>query len=323
MLGRQADLRTTLPRDDPGGTQARPRDGRTATSRPARRAGAGIALAVLTAVGTFTAGCGKDDAAKPTPKPSAPATPARPTASAGADGRLDPAHLPTGWRLVAWPQDRDVPVFAESSPGTASPGTASGGDEAARPSPPSDRPPTGAAAESAARTLANPNAQGAPLALLVERYDPDWLRVALPVRPNGTTGWIRRAGVQLTATPFSLTVDRAGHQLTVFKDGKPEQVYPVGIGTGSTPTPAGRFYLAELLKPASPAGPWGPYAFGLSGFSDVVTTFNGADGIIGLHGTNQPDRVGTDVSMGCIRLRNEDITELAELLPVGTPVTIT
>jgi len=297
--------------------------------RRGRRAGV-AAVALVGALGALATGCGKShDQAKPAPRPTAAPTAPRPTATAGASDDLDPAHLPKGWSLVAWPADQSVPVFAERAPtgdaaaGAAGNGAAGNGGAGAAARPSADAPPTGAAAETATRTLANPNAQGAALALLVEHYDKDWLRVALPVRPNGTSGWIHRGGVRLLATPFSLAVDRARHELTVFKDGKQARVYPVGIGTGATPTPAGRFYLAELLQPASPAGPWGPYAFGLSGFSDVVTTFNGAEGIIGLHGTNQPARVGTDVSMGCIRLRNEDITELAQVLPVGTPITIT
>jgi hypothetical protein len=39
-----------------------------------------------------------------------------------------------------------------------------------------------------------------------------------------------------------------------------------------------------------------------------------------LHGTNQPETVGRSVSHGCIRLRNEDIARLYEMVPVGTPV---
>ncbi|ONH22274.1 hypothetical protein BL253_36140 [Pseudofrankia asymbiotica] len=313
-MGRRDDQAATAQPTGPEGPRLARRRARGRVSVP-------VGLAVVATLGALATGCGKShDEAKPAPKPSTTASPPRPGATADAKDGLDPAHLPKGWSLVAWPQDHDVPIFAEQAPED---GTTGGGSDATASSASSNSPPTGAAADRATRTLANPNAQGAPLALLVEHYDADWLRVSLPVRPNGTTGWIRRAGVRLGATPFSLAVDRAHHELTVFKDGKPSRVYPVGIGTGSTPTPAGRFYLAELLKPASPAGPWGPYAFGLSGFSDVVTNFNGAEGIIGLHGTNQPERVGTDVSMGCIRLRNEDITELADLLPVGTPVTIT
>jgi lipoprotein-anchoring transpeptidase ErfK/SrfK len=44
--------------------------------------------------------------------------------------------------------------------------------------------------------------------------------------------------------------------------------------------------------------------------------------VIGLHGTSQPSSIGHDVSSGCIRLRNADITRLARLLPLGTPVRI-
>ncbi|WP_307838637.1 MULTISPECIES: L,D-transpeptidase [unclassified Frankia] len=268
---------------------------------------AGVTVAVA------LAGCGGGHPPVAGPKPSVSASPTRPVAKPRVAG-LDPAHLPAGWSLVAWPAAGTVPVFGQSAPATAADAPTTQAPAVA---------PVGRSADQPTSTLANPNAEGAPLALLVKRYQPDWLQVSLPVRPNGTTGWIRTKDTRLTATPFSLTVDKTRHELTVFKDGKPTGVYPVGIGTGTTPTPLGHFYLAELLKPANPAGPWGPYAFGLSGFSDVITNFDGGDGIIGLHGTNQPDRVGTDVSMGCIRLRNSDITALAALLPVGTPVTIT
>ena len=41
-----------------------------------------------------------------------------------------------------------------------------------------------------------------------------------------------------------------------------------------------------------------------------------------LHGTNKPETVGRSVSHGCVRLRNEDIAKLYEIVPVGTPVFI-
>ncbi|MCL9793719.1 L,D-transpeptidase [Frankia sp. AgKG'84/4] len=177
--------------------------------------------------------------------------------------------------------------------------------------------------DSPGATLANPNRQGVPLVFAVEWRQPGWLRVRLPIRPNGMSGWLRATDVSLSETPYDLLVDRSEHRLTVSRDGRVLVRLPVGIGTGGTPTPAGDFYLTELLRPANPRGPWGPYAFGLSGFSDVITQFNGDDGIIGLHGTNRPDLIGTDASLGCIRLRNEDIERLAGMLPLGTPISIT
>lgn len=41
-----------------------------------------------------------------------------------------------------------------------------------------------------------------------------------------------------------------------------------------------------------------------------------------LHGTNKPESIGQAVSHGCVRLRNEDIEKLYEMVPVGTPVYI-
>ena len=41
-----------------------------------------------------------------------------------------------------------------------------------------------------------------------------------------------------------------------------------------------------------------------------------------IHGTNVPSSIGQSVSHGCVRLRNEDIAYLYEIVPVGTPVYI-
>lgn len=43
---------------------------------------------------------------------------------------------------------------------------------------------------------------------------------------------------------------------------------------------------------------------------------------IGIHGTNEPESIGTRASQGCVRLRNEEIVRLKELVRVGTPVEI-
>ncbi len=174
-------------------------------------------------------------------------------------------------------------------------------------------------------SLAHPTAVGSPLVFLaVEGSAPvGWLQVRLPVQPNGTTGWVRRDEVTLFENPYRIEIDRAEHRLQVFHLGEPWLETSIAVGTGSTPTPVGDFYLLELLAPPDPTGPYGPYAFGLSGFSEVLDSFGGADtAIIGLHGTDQPEALGTDVSFGCIRLANEVMEQLATTLPLGTPVRI-
>jgi lipoprotein-anchoring transpeptidase ErfK/SrfK len=170
--------------------------------------------------------------------------------------------------------------------------------------------------------LDNPNENGAPLVFLVEQDQGAWLQVLLPIRPNGSTGWIRAADVTVASNPYSVDIALAEHRLVV-RDGDTVVVdAAIGVGTASTPTPGGKYYLKELLQPPDPAGAYGPYAYGLSGFSNVLDDFNGGDGVIGIHGTNEPEAIGTDVSHGCIRVDNATITQMAGMLPLGTPVHI-
>ena len=172
------------------------------------------------------------------------------------------------------------------------------------------------------RTFANPQPSGAPLVFMLDAEQGAWLRVFLPARPNGSTGWVRRADVNVRGVTFRIDVARAAHEVRLYEHGRLVKRFPAGIGTARTPTPGGTFYVKELLEPPDPGGDYGPYAYGLSGFSNVLTSFNGGDGVIGIHGTNDPSSVGRDVSHGCIRLRNADITYLARRLPLGTPVRI-
>jgi lipoprotein-anchoring transpeptidase ErfK/SrfK len=171
-------------------------------------------------------------------------------------------------------------------------------------------------------SLSNPTDNGGPRVFLVKERRPGWLNVALPVRPNGSTGWIREGDVTLSLTPYRISVDLAGHKITVWDGDEVILDEPVGVGKRDAPTPGGDYYLAELLQPPDPTTVYGPYAFGLSGFSDVFTNFAGGEGVIGIHGNDDPSTLGTDVSSGCIRMSNDGITRLAQLLPLGTPVTI-
>lgn len=170
--------------------------------------------------------------------------------------------------------------------------------------------------------LDNPNEHGAPLVFLVDEEEGEWLKVHLPIRPNGSTGYVRAADVDVVDNPYRIDIALADHRLTVTKAGEVIADEPVGVGTESTPTPGGVYYIKELLQPPQPDGPYGPYAYGLSGFSNELEEFAGGEGVIGIHGTNEPEAIGTDVSHGCIRMSNEAITELAGILPLGTPVHI-
>lgn len=164
--------------------------------------------------------------------------------------------------------------------------------------------------------------------LLKGTYDPgaepDRVEVYLPVRPNGSTGWVNTDEVTITSVPYRIEVAIAEHQLTVFDGDEIVLQAPIGVGTTDTPSPGGIYYLKELLQPPNPNGAYGHYAYGLSGFSNVLQSFNGGSGVIGIHGTNDPSSIGKDVSHGCIRVNNDIIDQLVlEVgLPLGTPVEI-
>ena len=149
-----------------------------------------------------------------------------------------------------------------------------------------------------------------------------WLRVELPIRPNGSTGWIPASAASLTETSYQVTVSLAARTLTVTDAGRPVLTTSVAVGKPETPTPPDHTYLWELIQPDNQKGPYGPYIFGLAEFSDAYSVFNGGDAQIGIHGQDEPWSIGQAASHGCIRLPNDVITRLAGMLPLGTPVTI-
>jgi lipoprotein-anchoring transpeptidase ErfK/SrfK len=157
---------------------------------------------------------------------------------------------------------------------------------------------------------------------VIGRPDAGWLHVELPIRPNGSTGWIPATGVELTQTAYRVSVSLAARVLTVTDGGRAVFTTPVAVGKPSTPTPPDETYLWELIRPDDPSGAYGPYIFGLAEYSDAYTVFNGGDAQIGIHGQDEPWSIGLAASNGCVRLPNTAITQLAAILPLGTPVSI-
>jgi lipoprotein-anchoring transpeptidase ErfK/SrfK len=176
-----------------------------------------------------------------------------------------------------------------------------------------------------ARTLRARRFEGRrlPLVFLVKQRREGWAHVYLPTRPNLSTGWIRGADVELALTSYRVRVQPASHRLTLFKRGKAVMRTKIAKGRAVSPTPTGRYYVTDLIRPPDPKGFYGPYALGLSAHSPVYTSYAGGDGQVGLHGTNRPSALGTDVSHGCLRVSNRVITKLAKRLPIGTPIDIT
>ena len=144
-----------------------------------------------------------------------------------------------------------------------------------------------------------------------------------------------------------LRVDVATQTVQLLRDGETVKSWPVstsrfglGFEPGSFKTPTGRFSVAEKSGAGAPLGaecksrqPTGRLAEP-GGESDGVLTrilwlsgldpenANTRERYIYFHGTNREDLIGTPASHGCVRLRNEDMAELFDLVPEGTPVVI-
>lgn len=158
--------------------------------------------------------------------------------------------------------------------------------------------------------------------LTAEPTEDGWIRIMLPVRPNGSEGWVRADEVDLFLVEGELVIDLSDRTLTYEVGGETILSSTVAVGTSRNPTPTGLFFVTDNVTLANPDSPWGPHALGLSARSDTITEYNGGDGIIGVHGTNRPGSIGNAASLGCVRLPNDLITRLHELVVVGTPVEI-
>ena len=148
-----------------------------------------------------------------------------------------------------------------------------------------------------------------------------WVRVRLPVLPNGKTGWVPRASLG----PYNeiwthLVIDRKLFTATLYKKDRAVFRTRVGVGKPYWPTPPGEFYVRERITGFSDLI-YGPLAFGTNARSSVLTDWPGG-GFIGIHGTNEPEILPGRVSHGCVRMRNSAVLRLSHLMSLGTPVTI-
>ncbi|MFL5841767.1 MAG: L,D-transpeptidase [Thermoleophilaceae bacterium] len=149
-----------------------------------------------------------------------------------------------------------------------------------------------------------------------------WLQVRLPILPNNSTGWVVADNLsKLRVVHTWLKIDRAHERLKLIRRGRVIFKARIGVGQPQWPTPRGNFYIRDELTGFPPGTIYGVLAFGTSAKSAVLTDWP-QGGVIGIHGTNQPELIPGHVSHGCVRMKNRDIRRLAKLLPMGTPVQI-
>ena len=149
-----------------------------------------------------------------------------------------------------------------------------------------------------------------------------WLKVMLPGRPNGSTGWITQRGTRKSTTSWRVSIRTSTRTVRVYRRGRLVHSFAAVVGKPSTPTPNGRFFVEEsILMPRGSAG--APYALALSARSNVLQEFEGGPGQIAMHGVaNLGGAPGTAVSHGCVRLADSDIRWLAARIAPGARVSI-
>jgi lipoprotein-anchoring transpeptidase ErfK/SrfK len=148
---------------------------------------------------------------------------------------------------------------------------------------------------------------------------PSWYRISVPGRPNGRTGWIPAAAVQIAGVDRWLVIYRGSRKFELYVNGELRRTGPIAVGARGMETPIGLFYIQSRFVPKQyPI--LGAFAFETSGYSKLSDWPGG--GVVGVHGTTTQWLIGQAVSHGCVRLRNSDILALRKLVHVGTPVKI-
>ena len=130
--------------------------------------------------------------------------------------------------------------------------------------------------------------------------------------------------------PWSIVVVKSKFALLVRNGDRLFKYYRVGIGRQNR-TPVGTFRINSKVPrpvwtpPGRPGVPFGNPEnvlgtrwLGLQPIEKTDPTLKG----FGIHGTWQPDSVGTAASEGCVRMKNDEVNELFDLVPIGTRVEI-
>jgi hypothetical protein len=163
---------------------------------------------------------------------------------------------------------------------------------------------------------------GADTWLPVIEERPGWLRVLLPSRPNGATGWLHNDPDVLddAHTRYRIGADRARFRLTLYRDDRPIGSWTMGIGAPDAETPVGRTFLLANIHDTEAT--FSDIVLPLGAHSDTFTSYGGGPGTVGIHTWPTSDAYGAASSDGCIRIPPSALKTLSTTVPLGTPVLI-
>jgi lipoprotein-anchoring transpeptidase ErfK/SrfK len=146
-----------------------------------------------------------------------------------------------------------------------------------------------------------------------------WLQLNLPMRPNGTLGWVPASALDLHPTKARILISRGARRLSLYQGSRLLYRTTVAVGRPGMETPVGNFYVTARFVPDNSF--LGVFAFETSAYSRLTDWPGG--GVVGIHGTSMPQLLGQAVSHGCVRMSNEAASFLRRYVPLGTPIKIT
>lgn len=139
------------------------------------------------------------------------------------------------------------------------------------------------------------------------------------------------SGRQLAAQyPVVLAVDRSNFKLSLFKKLKRVRVYPIAVGEAGQETPTGLYKIQNKAVDPAWTVPNSPWAGSLAGQvipggtpqNPLKSRWLGVYDGVGVHGTDARSSIGSNASKGCIRMLIEDVKQLYDEVPIGTPIYI-
>ncbi|MDQ2676767.1 MAG: L,D-transpeptidase [Actinomycetota bacterium] len=149
----------------------------------------------------------------------------------------------------------------------------------------------------------------------------NWAAVLTPVTENGEPLWLELDPERLRAgrTVWDLEVDLSEFETRLYEGGKLVKTFPVSVGMPTAPTPTGRFAITDTFRGGLNE------AYGCCALATTARQTNLPSGWLGgdriaFHGTS--GEIGAEVSHGCVRAADGDVSALVDRVPPGTPVEI-
>ena len=155
----------------------------------------------------------------------------------------------------------------------------------------------------------------------VQEQKDDWVAVLTPFTENGEPLWLELDPERLKAgrSVWNIEVDLSEFETRVYEEGELVKSFPVSVGMPTAPTPTGRFAITDTFR-----GDLNP-AYGCCALATTARQVNLPSGWLGgdriaFHGTTGP--LGAEISHGCIRAADQEVSDMVDMVPPGTPVEV-